>query len=200
MLSEPDDRYTEFDRRRRRKVSWNAAQSEMEGIIVKLIILLGVVHFKFGLAQNICSDILNLDCENTMEVNERLAHCINNGSTLPNVNVEFPTAKFNSGGTVSGTATVTCHSTSRHGGAVCEWDYAMDEDDHRIPRSIRQAVCVDDTTVYSTVSGKNRTDYQCRRIFYPINVLKWACEKSQLKWSFTQQVVSFGCGLEKVLS
>ena len=190
---------------RRRKVSWNAAQSEMEGTIVKLIILLSVAYFKFGLAQNICSDILNLDCKKTMEVNEKLAHCINNGSTLPNVNVEFPTAyeyelllkypkeKFNSSGSVSGTATVTGHSASR--GAVCEWDYAMDEDDHRIPRSIRQAVCVDETT-YSTGSGEH--PLQCRQIFYPINVLKWTCKEGQLKFNFTQQMVSFGCGLEKV--
>ena len=184
----------------------------MEGTIVKLIILLGVAYFKFGLAQNICSDILDQDCEKTMAttVNERLAQCINNGSTLPNVNVEFPTTyeyelllkhpteKFNSSGSVSGTPIVTGHSTSR--GAVCEWNYATDEDDHRVPRSIRQAVCVDETTEYSTGSDDQRSVYQCRRIFYPINVLKWTCEKRQLKWSFTQQVVSFGCGLEKVLS
>ena len=185
----------------------NAVQSEMEGIIVKLIILLGVAYFKFGLAQSICSDILDLDCDmaTTVAVNEKLAHCINNGSTLPNVNVEFPTVGeyqdllkypadyFNRSGSVSDTPFSTGRDASA--GAVCRWDYTTDEDDHRVPRSIRHAVC-DETTEYTVRDGQ--ITYQCRRIFYPINVLKWTCKDSRVKWSFTQQVVSFGCGLEKV--
>lgn len=83
--------------------------------------------------------------------------------------------------------------------AVCEWRYKNHFDRHRIPSNISHASCVSEETTYSDAHG---TMYQCRPIWYPMNVLKWGCEdgaiENQIKWNFTNELVSFGCSLMRI--
>ena len=76
--------------------------------------------------------------------------------------------------------------------AVCKWSYRNESDPLRIPSSISHATCLDEETTYTTIGG---AQYQCRPIWYPMNVLKLSCTEGGKKWNFTYEVVSFGCSL-----
>lgn len=82
--------------------------------------------------------------------------------------------------------------------AVCTWSYKNHFDDHRIPSNISHATCTNTGTMY-TLGGNS---YQCRKIWYPMNVLKWTCSRengvTELDWTFTHEPVSFGCSLERL--
>lgn len=82
--------------------------------------------------------------------------------------------------------------------AVCAWSYKNHFNATRIPSNISHATCNDEDTPY-TVDSKI---YQCRQIWYPMNVLKWTCTRvngvTELRWKFTHEPVSFGCSLKKI--
>ena len=82
--------------------------------------------------------------------------------------------------------------------AVCAWSYKNHFDAHRIPSNISHAVCDDEEADY--ILGTNT--YECRKIWYPMNVLKWTCSRengvTELSWTFTHEPVSFGCSLREV--
>ena len=179
--------------------------------IVVVIAAVGVLSA--GLAQATCSHITGKSCEEI--THDLVALCMRDGSTLPNVNISFPSVQQYRDMLTSPLAYYS-HTSSgaseqneptrlaEPGEPICKWNYVEDTDDYRIPRVIKHATCLNREDAYFEVPKNKdetspRIEYQCRRIFYPINVLRWSCKDSQVKWYFTQEVVSFGCGLEKII-
>lgn len=93
------------------------------------------------------------------------------------------------------------HSEDLQDSAVCTWEYRNLSDSQRIPSNISYAYCNDEDTTYT---DSFNTEFQCRQMWYPMNVLKWSCSRknnvTELKWKFTHELVSFGCSLKKIRS